>query len=395
MNSGNLVILGSTGSIGQSTLEVVRQNSDRFRVVGLSGNRNLDLLLQQAREFRPTFVAVGEIPPAGFEAQLPQGTILLDGENPLDELCQMPGADIVVAAIVGFAGLRSVLMAIHAEKHVALANKESLVAGGKLVREALKKSRSLIVPVDSEHNSIFQCLQAASSADQIEKIILTASGGPFRLATAEQLKQATPEEALKHPRWSMGQKISIDSATMMNKALEVIEAHWLFDLPLEKISVLIHPQSLVHGLVEFSDGALLAAIADSDMKVPISHALGYLNAADPKHARGGRIASGAKKLDLAVIQKLEFYPPDLQRFPALELAGTAIRVGGTAPCILNAANERAVEAFLARRISFPMITHVVSSVLERSAAKDYDSLSELVEADSWARTEAETVIGKQ
>jgi len=302
-------------------------------------------------------------------------TELLFGHGALEAVVTHPDCDAVMAAIVGGAGLRSTLAAAGAGKRVLLANKEALVMAGPLVVRAARESGAELLPVDSEHNAVFQCF---SDRDSVNKIILTASGGPFRATPLDQLDAVTPDEACAHPNWVMGRKISVDSATMMNKGLEVIEARWLFDLPAERIEVLIHPQSIVHSLVEYIDGSLIAQLSNPDMRVPIAHAL----------AHPGRIASGARPLDLASLRSLSFERPDHQRFPCLKLAYAALRAGGAAPAVLNAANEVAVEAFLAGRIRFTAIAPVIEDTLSGIAAAPADSLGEVLEADALARRKA-------
>lgn len=394
-NIGNLAVLGSTGSIGVQTLEVVRKYPDKYKVVSLSAGSNIELLESQAREFKPQLVAVAN-EEAGKIIKKKIGSFckVEIGDEALVTASTLPEVHTVCASVLGFAGFRSTLSAIKANKHIALSNKETLVAGGTLVKEALKSSNSCMIPVDSEHNSIFQCLPAdyafnQSTKKSIKKIILTASGGPFLGKSRNELNEVSPEQAVKHPRWNMGAKISVDSATMFNKALEVIEAHWLFDLPPEQIDVLIHPQSAVHGMVEFKDGSSLALVSNTDMQLPIAHALNYLRSSDPNNIPGIRENySVSGYLDLGEIGELTFIKPDLQRFPALKLAYEVLEVGGTAPAVLNAANEIAVSLFLNRQIKFLEIEELVMNVLGDHLAIQNPSFEEICIADNWARGKA-------
>jgi 1-deoxy-D-xylulose-5-phosphate reductoisomerase len=373
----NLAVLGATGSIGASTLDVAAAHRGRYRVFALSAHGSADALFELCRAHRPRFAVLsGVAEDSRIRARFSElGTDLLFGHAALEAVVTHPDCDAVMAAIVGGAGLRSTLAAAAAGKRVLLANKEALVMAGPLVVRAARESGAQLVPVDSEHNAVFQCL---SDVRLVQRIILTASGGPFRSAPLEELDAVTPDEACAHPNWVMGRKISVDSATMMNKGLEVIEARWLFDLPAERIEVLIHPQSIVHSLVEYVDGSVIAQLSNPDMRVPIAHAL----------AHPGRIASGARPLDLAALRSLSFEKPDQQRFPCLALAHAALREGGTAPAVLNAANEVAVEAFLAGRIRFTAIAPVIADTLASIAAAPADSLGEVLEADALARRKA-------
>lgn len=371
-----LAILGSTGSIGVSTLEIVAEHPDRFQVVALTAGRNLDLLEAQVERFRPACVAVMESEDADrlrdrFGAGGPQ---ILHGTSGLVSCAADTGADMVVSAIVGAAGLEPTLAAIESGKDVALANKETLVVAGKLVMRAVARHGCHLFPVDSEHSAIFQSLQGHRQAD-VKRLILTASGGPFRSLAPEALCEVTPEDALAHPNWSMGRKITIDSATMMNKGLEVIEAHWLFSLPADRIDVHVHPESIVHSMVEYIDGAVIAQLGIPDMKTPIAYALSY-----PE-----RMALELPPLDLCRMGQLQFSEPDLQRFPCLDLAYRALRQGGTAPAVMNAANEVTVEAFLERRIGFMDIPAVIQEVMGGHHLQPADSLSQVLAADVWAR----------
>ncbi len=369
-------VLGSTGSIGRNTLEVVRRNPGRFRVISLSAGGNIELLKDQIEEFRPEFVSVitkddlKELKrnPRSFESGF--------GEDGAIKAACYPGVDITVSAISGAAGLMPTMAAIKAGKDIALANKETLVMAGPLVMEEALKKGVKILPVDSEHCAIFQSLSGHRKED-VRRIILTASGGPFLDTPFERLERVTPEEALKHPKWSMGRKITIDSATLMNKGLEVIEARWLFDTPSSKISVLIHPQSIVHSMVEYIDGSIMAQMSSTDMKGPIAYALSY-----PE-----RIPSGGPLLSLTGLN-LEFKEPELKRFPCLTLAYDALEAGGTAPAVLNAADEAAVGMFLKGRLPFTGIYRVISEVLERHTPKKISTLEDVLEADRWAREAA-------
>jgi 1-deoxy-D-xylulose-5-phosphate reductoisomerase len=373
----NLAVLGATGSIGASTLDVVAAHPDRYRVFALSAHGSADALLDLCRIHRPRFAALSGVGEDGLvRARFKELKVeLLFGARALEELVTHADCHAVMAAIVGGAGLRSTLAAVSAGKRVLLANKEALVMAGPLVMRAARESGAQLVPVDSEHNAVFQCF---SHKDSVRKIILTASGGPFRATPLEKLATVTPEEACAHPNWVMGRKISVDSATMMNKGLEVIEARWLFDLPVERIEVLVHPQSIVHSLVEYVDGSVIAQLSNPDMRVPIAYALAY-----PE-----RIASGAQPLDLASLKSLAFEKLDLQRFPCLQLAYAALRAGGTAPAVLNAANEVAVEAFLARRIPFTAIPAVIEDTLGGLAGSQAGSLADVLDADAAARHKA-------
>ncbi|PLX83953.1 MAG: 1-deoxy-D-xylulose-5-phosphate reductoisomerase [Desulfuromonas sp.] len=374
-----LAILGSTGSIGVSTLEVVASFADRFRVHALTAGRNLDLLVEQIQRYDPLMVAVPSEEDAirlaeRLGSRRPQ---VLHGVPGLIACAASNDADIVVSAIVGAAGLEPTLAAIEAGKDVALANKETLVVAGQLVMERVARQRCRLFPVDSEHSAIFQALEGHRKED-VRRLILTASGGPFRCHPVEDLVRVQPEQALSHPNWSMGRKITIDSATMMNKGLEVIEAHWLFDLPAERISVQIHPESIVHSMVEYVDGAVIAQLGIPDMKAPIAYALSY-----PE-----RIPLDLPPLDLCRLGALHFAEPDLNRFPCLEIAYSALRCGGTAPAAMNAANEVAVEAFLDQRIGFMDIADIIKRVLDVHQPRSADNLDHILEVDAWARRQA-------
>jgi len=373
----NLAILGATGSIGASTLDVVGRHPGRYRVFALTANGSVEQLAELCRRHRPRYAVLSGVAEnrdlarrfREFDAEL------LFGAQALEAIARHPETEAVMAGIVGAAGLASTLAAVRAGKRVLLANKEALVMAGPLMMRAARESGARILPVDSEHNAVFQCF---SDKKFVRKIVLTASGGPFRAAPLEALASVTPEQACAHPNWSMGRKISVDSATMMNKGLEVIEARWLFDLAAERIEVLVHPQSIVHSLVEYADGSVLAQLSNPDMRVPIAHALAY-----PE-----RVDSGAQALDLASIRSLSFEKPDLARFPCLALAYAALRAGGTAPAVLNAANEIAVEAFLAGRLAFTGIAGVIADALAAVPAGPAEDLAQVMEADARARREA-------
>lgn len=372
-----LAVLGATGSIGTQTLDIVRLFPDRLKVQVLTARRNAALLLEQALTFRPACVVIDD--PKGYqmlrEALAPKGITVLQGEEALCSCVQHPEVEVVVAALVGFAGLRPVLAALEAGKQVALANKETLVAGGALVRQVLRQYGGRLLPIDSEHSAIFQCLVGESPQD-IEMLTLTASGGPFRTRPLDTFDRITPEEALCHPNWSMGAKVTIDSATMMNKGLEVIEAHWLFELPAERIQVLVHPQSIVHSMVTFVDGSTKAQLGVPDMRLPIQYALSYPERWAAPHAR----------IDWVALGRLDFEPPDPMRFPCLPLAYEALRRGGTAPAVLNAANEQAVQLFLQEQIRFTDIARLVEMAMEHLAKPgETPSFEHLQEADREAR----------
>lgn len=379
-----LVVLGSTGSIGRQTLEVVRAMRDRFEIVGLAAGTSVEKLAEQAREFRPTAVAIGrrEKVPLLRELLAGTGVDILEGEEGVRQLAALPEAELVVSAMVGMNGLLPTLAAIENGKRVALANKEVLVAAGDLVIAAAAASGAVILPVDSEHNALFQCLQG-EERDSVSRVLLTASGGPFRGFSAEELAAVTTREALRHPRWNMGPKITIDSATLMNKGLEVIEAHHLFGLRWEQIGVLIHPESIVHSLVEFVDGSLKAQLSVPDMRHPIQFALTY----------PGRRRALVERLDLARLGRLTFEEPDLETFPCLKYAYQAGRMGGTAPAVLNAANEVAVATFLREEIPFASIPRIILTVLEEHKAETVHSIQQVLAADAWARDKAGMVAG--
>ena len=378
-----IALLGSTGSIGVSCLEVVADFPEHFEIVALTGANNLQLLAAQIRRFRPQIAAVlNEADALTLRALVKETTTeILFGIEGLIACAAHPAAQMTLSAIVGAAGLVPTLAAIEAGKDVALANKETLVTAGALVMAAVARKGVRLYPVDSEHSALFQSLEGHRSRD-VRRLILTASGGPFRTWSLAQMQNVTPADALAHPNWSMGRKISIDSATMMNKGLEVIEAHWLFAVPVERINVQIHPQSIVHSMVEYCDGAVIAQLGVPDMKTPIAYALSY-----PE-----RIPLKLPPLDLCSIGSLTFEEPDLQRFPCLKLAYAAIAAGGVAPAVLNAANEIAVEAFLAGKIPFLAIPVLIEAVLDRHVPQIPAHLDDLLHADRFARVEARRLI---
>jgi 1-deoxy-D-xylulose-5-phosphate reductoisomerase len=382
-----LTLLGSTGSIGDSTLDVVARHPERFSVYALTAHRNGDKLVEQCLRFHPVAAVVGDAQTAQQVAGKLRAagckTEVLHGPQALVDVSKSDGCDTVVAAIVGAAGLAPSLAAARAGKRILLANKEALVMSGAIFMDAVRDHGAVLLPVDSEHNAIFQCLPRESALHGgVSKIILTASGGPFRTREPASLVGVTPEEACKHPNWSMGRKISVDSATMMNKGLEVIEAHWLFGLAGDRIEVLIHPQSVIHSLVSYADGSVLAQLGNPDMRTPIAHALAFPD----------RVDSGVAQLDLAQIATLSFEKPDYARFPCLALAMKAMAAGGVASAALNAANEVAVEAFLSRRIAFTTIAEIVDAVLNGLVNRDAASLDDVLEADAAARRAAIAMI---
>jgi len=380
----SLAVLGATGSIGASTLDVVARHPGRFEVFALTANGSAERLLELCRLHRPRYAVLsGAAEDRALERQFSvAGSELLFGAAALERVASDSRCKVVMAGIVGAAGLPSTLAAVAAGKRVLLANKEALVMAGPLVMRAARESGAQILPVDSEHNAVFQCL---SDMKDVRRIMLTASGGPFRTAPIESLDGVTPAQACAHPNWVMGRKISVDSATMMNKGLEVIEAHWLFDVAPECIEVVIHPQSIVHSLVEYRDGSVIAQLSNPDMRVPIAHALGY-----PE-----RIDSGATRLDLTLLKTLSFERPDHGRFPCLELAYAAMRAGGTAPAALNAANEVAVEAFLGGRLGFTGIARVIRETMAEVPAGQVDALPAVLAADRKARETASALVMAQ
>nr|NUR38322.1 1-deoxy-D-xylulose-5-phosphate reductoisomerase [Sphingomonas sp.] len=377
-----IAILGATGSIGKSTLDLVERNRDRFEVTAVTAATNVETLAEIARRTGAKVAVVAEERRYGELADLRVGTNCraAAGEGALVEAAAGE-AELVVAAIVGCAGLRPVMAAVDAGKTVALANKEALVTAGALMTGAAAARGATLLPVDSEHNAIFQCL-AGSRAEDVSRIILTASGGPFRTASAEAIHAATPAEAVAHPNWSMGAKISVDSATLMNKGLELIEAHYLFGLPSNRLDVIIHPQSVIHSLVEFVDGSMLAQLGSPDMRIPLAYALAW-----PE-----RMATPSQRLDLAGVANLNFEAPDLERFPALRLAREALECGGAAPIVLNAANEVAVASFLSTEIRFPDIAAVVQQALNEAGYDAPGSIGDVLEIDRVTRTRARAMM---
>ena len=365
-----IAILGSTGSIGTQTLEVIAAYSEIFEAEMLTAHNNVELLAQQAVRFQPNTVVIGNKEHyLRLKEMLAKHPIkVFAGYDAIAQAATMPSVDLVVSAMVGFSGLVPTVAAIKAGKHIALANKETLAAAGELVMKLAENNNAGIYPVDSEHSAIFQCLQG-EEYNPIEKIILTASGGPFRTKTAEELKHVTVEEALRHPSWNMGAKITIDSATLMNKGLEVIEARWLFDVPAENIEVLIHPQSVIHSMVQFTDGSVKAQLGVPDMKAPILYALSHPFRFDTDYQR----------LDFSKYASLTFEKPDLQRFPALALACQALKDGGNRPCVMNAANEAAVQAFLDGRIGFTDIPRCIEQAMQKIAYIASPTLEQLLE----------------
>jgi 1-deoxy-D-xylulose-5-phosphate reductoisomerase len=393
MTRQKLTILGATGSIGVSTLDVVARHPDRYEVLALTGNSRIEVLFKQCLQHRPRFAVVGDGQDvAGLTERLRVNglaTEVLAGPAALERVASLPDVDAVMAAIVGAAGLQPTLAAVRAGKRILLANKEALVMGGALFMEEVRRHRAVLLPIDSEHNAVFQSLPADYAGDTarvgVSHILLTASGGPFRTTPLERLRQVTPVEACAHPNWSMGRKISVDSATMMNKGLEVIEARWLFNLTPEQIDVVIHPQSVIHSLVQYVDGSVLAELGNPDMRTPIAHALAW-----PE-----RIDAGVAPLDLPAIAQLNFERPDFERFPCLALAYRALRTGGSAPTVLNAANEVAVAAFLDERLPFLAIADIIATtldVIEPSGAMD---LPTILAADTQARDVARELIERR
>ena len=386
-----LTVLGSTGSIGRSTLDVVSR-CDNISIFALSAYRNSELLLSQCLQHEPKYaVLVDPEQHKYFKRLLAVSgckTEFLDTEDALELVAAHEQVDVVMAAIVGAAGLSSGLAAVSAGKRLLLANKESLIMSGKLFMDTAKRNNADIIPIDSEHNAIFQCLaetrSGLSSTDGrfVDKLVLTASGGPFLNTPKKALAKVTPEQACAHPKWSMGQKISVDSASLMNKGLELIEASFLFDLPGTAIDIVVHPQSIVHSMVYYRDGSVLAQLANPDMRVPIAYGLAF----------PGRMASGAKVLDLTRQPALEFSEPDVDRFPCISLGRAALQAGGTAPAVLNAANEIAVAAFLSNRIEFQQIPAIIEAVLSKTPCESAASLDIIQGADSAARIEAKKLI---
>ena len=383
-------VLGSTGSIGISTLDVIAQHPERYRAVGLAANRDVEGLFQQCERFQPTVVAMADQASAADLAKrlasIGSSIEVLAGEAGVIAIAELTDAEMVMAAIVGAAGLTPTLAAVRKGKRILLANKESLVVAGDLFMREAKAHKASVLPIDSEHNAVFQCMpqdfEQGLAAKGVKRILLTASGGPFRTWTNDQLKSATPEQACAHPNWSMGRKISVDSATMMNKGLEVIEARWLFDATPEQIKVVVHPQSVVHSMVQYVDGSVLAQLGNPDMRTPIAHAMAW-----PE-----RHGSGVASLDLFEVARLDFEEPDTQRFPCLRLAFDAVAAAGVAPAVLNAANEVAVDAFLSKQLAFVRIPEIIETVLSQNLEGDLDSVEGLMAIDQAARAAAEQLI---
>ena len=388
----NLTVLGSTGSIGKSTLDVVARHPDRYRIIALTASQQDELLFEQCQQFRPHFAVLLDeaaaerlrkrIGAAGLDVEV------LCGNEALVRVATLPEVHAVMAAIVGAAGMRPTLAAAEAGKKILLANKETLVLAGHLFMDAVRRSGAVLLPIDSEHNAIFQSLPHDYTGNMqqsgVSKILLTASGGPFRNTPLSALQNVTPDQACAHPNWSMGRKISVDSASMMNKGLEVIEAHWLFNAAADDIQVVVHPQSVIHSMVQYVDGSVLAQLGNPDMRTPIAYALAW-----PE-----RIASGVAPLDLFAIAKLDFVAPDLERFPCLALAYQALRAGGTVPALLNAANEVAVDAFLNHRIAFLDIPRLIASVMAAVPRSEVHQLQDVLDADAAARESARTWVGE-
>ena len=373
-----VVLLGSTGSIGTSTIKVAEDLPDRIRLVGLAAGNNVDLLLEQARRHRPQAVSITDPSKASvLSAKLGAAVKVFSGSEGLLKLATLAEADVVLIAIVGTAGLQPALAAIRAGKDIAVASKEILVMAGEIVMSEAKKHGVRVLAVDSEHSAIFQCLDGKSSSS-VRRLWLTASGGPFRSTPKQEFAAITVERALKHPSWVMGRKITIDSATLFNKGLEMIEARWLFDIEIGRVSVVVHPQSVVHSMVEFVDGSMLAQLSTPDMCLPIQYALTY-----PE-----RMPSERVQTNLAKIGSLTFEEPDPERFPALNLARRAAEAGGTLPAVLNAANEVAVEAFVNRKITFPQISETVHQTMDRHEVIAHPDLDQILQADAWARKDA-------
>ncbi len=383
-----LTVVGSTGSIGQNTLRVVEHLGDRFRIFALAANSGVEKLAEQTAAVHPTVVAISDASRVeefrNHCAQLKITTPeIVTGESGLRQITSAAEVDIVVSGAVGAAGVHPTYSAVASGKTVALANKEAMVIAGELLRKTAAMTGSQIIPVDSEHSAVDQCLRSGQRSE-VRRLILTASGGPFRNTPAGEFSQITPEQALKHPTWQMGKRITIDSATLMNKGLEVIEARWLFDIPSDKIDILVHPQSVMHSMVEFVDGSIVGQLGTADMRQPIQYALTY-----PE-----RLASPIPPLDWTAASRLDFIPPDRNKFPCISLAYRAIEKGGTAPAVLNAADEVAVAAFLERKISFPDIPKLIASALEDHKPNSVDHLESILEADTWARNHVRRLLSR-
>ncbi len=378
-----ITILGSTGSIGKSTLDVVSRHQDRYKIIALTANTDVDALEQQCLTWQPEYAVMSDQDCAQLlyerlQDKIPDITVLA-GMDGLKQVASLDHVDTVVAGIVGAAGLLPTLSAAESGKRVLLANKEALVMSGRLFMDAVRNNNAILLPVDSEHNAIFQCmphqLPEVPELSGVNRVLLTASGGPFRTMPLEQFQEITPEQAVSHPNWVMGQKFSVDSATMMNKGLEVIEAHWLFNVSQDLIEVVIHPQSIIHSMVSYADGSILAQLGNPDMRTPIAHCLAW-----PE-----RIDSGVEPLDIFDVAKLEFEKPDLQRFPCLDLCYQAMQRGGSASIALNAANEIAVDAFLQKKIAFTSIAELIEKVLAEFNITGVDTLADILAADNSAR----------
>ncbi len=380
-----VVILGSTGSIGTSALDVIRKNKRKFEVIALAAGTNVELLAQQVYEFRPRYIVVK----SNYEIDRMKALLgnmddapqLLSGEDGYCRVASLPDVDVVLSAIVGAAGLLPTVRAVESGKVVALANKEAMVIAGSIIIPEAKRTGAVILPVDSEHNAIFQSLHGHNRL-HLKRILLTASGGPFLNLPKEDIARVTPGEALKHPNWSMGSKITIDSATLMNKGLELIEAKWLFDVSVDKIQIVIHPESIIHSMVEYIDGSVIAEMAIPDMRIPIAYALAY-----PE-----RLELNLPELDLFEIGSLNFFPPDEDKFPCLRLAKEACKAGGTMPAVLNAANEVAVHAFLEGRIGFYDISNIIESVMNAHNISPVTGIQQVLDVDRWARKKAEAEL---
>ena len=390
MGLKGICILGATGSIGVNTLDVAARHPDKYKIIALSANSQVDRLVEQCEKYQPEYAVM-----ANDEAteelieklnNINSKVKILSGNTGLETIASLPQVDYVMAAIVGAAGLKPTLAAARSGKRILLANKEALVMSGQIFMDEVKKNNAELLPIDSEHNAIFQCLpedyDKGLAESGITKILLTGSGGPFRTKDLSELENVTPDEACAHPNWSMGRKISVDSATMMNKGLEVIEACWLFNTNPDNIQVVVHPQSVIHSMVQYSDGSVLAQLGQPDMRTPIAHALAW-----PE-----RIESGVENIDFFTTAKFEFEEPDYERFPCLRLAEESIRKGGTAPAILNAANEVAVASFLNYELKFTDIPYIVEQTLNNVTSRDADSLTEILEDDLSARKEAERLV---
>ena len=386
----NLAVLGATGSIGRSTLDVAERHPQRFRIFALSANERMEELADLCMRHRPRYAVVAQTAQADALRMRLQSdsTEILVGSQGLERIAAHAETDCVMAAIVGAAGLAPTIAAARAGKKLLLANKEALVMAGPIFMEAVRAHGATLLPIDSEHNAVFQCLPDSFSGELrghgVRRVLLTASGGPFRDVPLERLHSVTPDEACAHPNWVMGRKISVDSATMMNKALEIIEAHWLFGATHEQIEVVVHPQSVVHSMVEYADGSVIAQLGNPDMRTPIAHALAY-----PE-----RIEAGVGSLELFRIGRLDFFEPDFARFPALKLGYRALKEGGTSPATLNAANEIAVTAFLERRLPFLAITALIEAVMDESPPRALASLDDVIDADLEARRHAEIQVEK-